>query len=236
MQTIQYPTDEEAKRDIIEAGRRLYQRGYVAANDGNLSARVSENHIWVTPSGVSKGFMTEDMLIKLDISGQSVELPFEKTERPFKPSSEIKMHLAVYRESSDILGVVHAHPPVSAAFAAAGVPLDTALLQEAVVLLGVVPVAPFAMPGSDALAEGVASFVREYNGLLLEHHGSVAWGGGVMQALYRLESIEYNATVSMYAKMMGLQRPMTNGQIDALLKLRPVWGVTGGGRPRGRDG
>ncbi len=235
MSVITYPTDEEARRDIIEAGRRLYQRGYVASNDGNISARVSQEHIWATPSGVSKGFMTEEMLLKLDMDGNIVEQPFNNIQQRFKPSSEIKMHLAVYKEASAVLGVVHAHPPVSATFAAAGVALDTALLQEAVVLLGVIPVAPFALPGSEALAKGVVPYVRDYNGLLLEHHGAVAWGIDVMQALYRLESIEYNATVAMYSKMMRLERPMKNEQIDALLKLRPQWGITGGGRPLGRD-
>ncbi len=184
---------------------------------------------------MSKGFLTEDILLKLDLDGNVIERPSDPDSAALKPSSEIKMHLAVYRASPDVLGVVHAHPPVSAAFATAGIALDTALLQEAVVLLGVIPVAPFAMPGSTALAEGVAEYVRDYNGLLLEHHGAVAWGNGVLQALYRLESIEYNATVMMYAKMMNIERPMTNAQIDALLKLRPLWGVAGGGRPRGRD-
>ena len=234
MGCINYPSDDQAKRDILEAGRRLYQRGYVAANDGNLSARVSAEHIWATPSGVSKGFMTEDMLLKLDMNGAVAGQASRDAEQSFKPSSEIKMHLAVYRRSPEVLGVVHAHPPVSAAFAAAGISLDTALLQEAAVLLGVIPVAPFALPGSQALADGVAPYVSSYNGLLLEHHGALAWGADVLQALYRLESIEYNATVMMYSKMMGIERPMTNEQIDALIKLRPQWGITGGGRPYGR--
>lgn len=223
-----YPDDAAVKRDILEAGRRLYQRGYVAANDGNLSARVSDNTVWATPSGVSKGFMTEEMLVKLDLDGNVLV-------GACKPSSEIRLHLRIYREAPEVLGVVHAHPPVSAVFAAAGIPLDTALLQEAVVLLGVIPVAPFALPGTDALADSVAPFASGYNGALLEHHGAVAWGGSVMQALHRLESIEYNATVMMYAKMMGVERPMTNAQIEALIKLRPGWGVTGGGVPKGRD-
>jgi L-fuculose-phosphate aldolase len=124
---------------------------------------------------------------------------------------------------------------VATSFAAAGIPLDRALLQEAAVLLGVIPVAPFSMPGSDELAEGAARFCPEYNGALLEHHGAVAWGGGVLPALYRLESIEYNATVAMYSRLMGIERPMTQDQIDVLLTLRPAWGVTGGGRPKGRE-
>lgn len=228
MNNATYPTDADAKRDILEAGRRLYQRGFVAANDGNLSARVSANAVWATPTGVSKGFMTEEMLVKLDLTGNVLE-------GTCKPSSELKLHMRIYKESPEVLGVVHAHPPVSAAFAAAGMPLDTALLQEAVVLLGVIPVAPYALPGTEALAESVVPFVKGHHGALLEHHGAVAWGGSVMQALHRLESIEYNATVMMYAKMMGIVRPMTSGQIDELIGLRPAWGITGGGRPQGRD-
>jgi L-fuculose-phosphate aldolase len=223
-----YPTDSEAKRDILEVGRRLYQRGFVAANDGNLSARVSANTVWATPTGVSKGFMTEEMLVRLDLTGNVLE-------GTCKPSSELKLHLRIYKESPAVLGVVHAHPPVSAAFAAAGLPLDTALLQEAVVLLGVIPVAPYALPGTEALAESIVPYIEGYHGALLEHHGAAAWGNGVMQALHRLESIEYNATVMMYAKMMGIVRPMTNSQIDALIGLRPSWGITGGGRPLGRE-
>ncbi|NLA88077.1 MAG: class II aldolase/adducin family protein, partial [Clostridiales bacterium] len=188
MNNITYPAEEAVKRDILEAGRRLYQKNFVAANDGNLSARVSDRYIWATPTGVSKGFMTEDMLVKLDLDGNV----FEGT---YKPSSEIKMHLRIYREAPDILAVTHAHPPVAAAFAAAGIPLDKALLQEAVVLLGVIPVAPYALPGSDALAESVVPYLKGYNGLLLEHHGAVSWGSSVIQSLHRLESFEYNATV-----------------------------------------
>lgn len=228
MNTYTYPADAEVKCDILEAGRRLYQRGFVAANDGNLSARVSDRHIWATPTGVSKGFMTEDMLVKLDLDGNIVE-------GNCRPSTEIKMHLKIYREAPEIRAVAHAHPPVATTFAAAGIPLDKALLQEAVVLLGVIPVAPYALPGSEALADSVVPYLKHYNGLLLEHHGAVAWGSGVMQVLHRLESIEYNATVLMYTRMMGIERPMTNSRIDELIRLRPAWGVTAGGRPLGRD-
>jgi L-fuculose-phosphate aldolase len=222
-----YPSDADARRDILEAGRRLYQRGLVAANDGNISARVSDGALWATQSGVSKGFMTEDMLVKLDLGGRVLE-------GGGKPSSEIKMHLEIYKRAPDVAAVCHAHPPVATTFAAAGIPLDRALLQEAVVLLGVIPVAAYAPPGSEALARGAAAYCPDYNGVLLEHHGAVAWGGDVMQALYRLESIEYNATVMMYTRMMGIERPLEESQIDALIALRPAWGVTGGGRPIGR--
>ncbi|MDR1589468.1 MAG: class II aldolase/adducin family protein [Oscillospiraceae bacterium] len=229
METLNYPADEDAKRDIVEAGRRLYARGLVAGNDGNISARVSDTELWTTPSGVSKGFMTGDMLIKMDIYGNVLEGGGGR-----KPSSEVKLHLRIYGRSRGVLAVCHAHPPVATSFAAAGIPLDRALLQEAVVLLGVIPLAEYAPPGSDELADGAARFCPDYNGALLEHHGAVSWGGDVMGALYRLESIEYNATVAMYSRLMGVERPMSESQIDGLLLLRPAWGVTGGGRPAGR--
>ena len=117
-----YPTDAEAKAQIIEAGLRIYQRGLVAANDGNLSVRVGENALWVTPTGVSKGFMTEDMLVKLDLDGNVLA-------GTRKASSETKMHLRIYQENPDVRAVVHAHPPAATAFAAAGIPLDRPVLQ-----------------------------------------------------------------------------------------------------------
>ena len=210
-----------ARRDIAEAGRRMYMRGYVCANDGNISARISDDAIIATPSGVSKGFMTEDMLIKLDLDGNVLD-------GALKPSSEIKLHLAVYRQSPDIQSVFHAHPPVSAAFAAAGVALNKAYLQETVMLLGVIPVVGYAPPGSDELADTAAPLCLEYHGALLEQHGAVTWGGSVMQALYRMESVEYTATVTMYSKMMGFSRTLDEEKIAGLVAMRPKWGITAG--------
>ena len=223
-----YPTDAQAKRDILEVGRRMYAGGFVAANDGNISARVGENEIWATPTNVSKGFMTEEMLVKLDLCGNVLE-------GTYAPSSEVKMHLAVYRADPGILGVVHAHPPIATAFAAAGLPLDQALLQETVVMLGVVPVVPYTCPGTAQLAESVAPYVKDYNAALLEHHGAVTWGESVMRAYFRLESVEYYARMMMNSRLMGVTRPMTEEQIDELLALRPKWHVDRGGRPKGRE-
>lgn len=222
-------TDREAIEQILEVGRRMYQRGFVAANDGNISVRVGEDAVWATPSGVSKGFMTEDMLVKVSMDGKILE-------GSRKPSSELKMHLRIYLENPEVGGVVHAHPPVSTTFAAAGVPLDQAYLQETVVQLGIVPVAPYALPGTERVADSVAPFCRDYNGLLLEHHGAVAWAADAIKAFYRLESIEYNATIAMNSRLMGFSRPLTESQVDELLTLRPAWGVTAGGRPKGREG
>ena len=216
---INYPDESAARSDIIEAGRRMYMRGYICGNDGNISARISENVIIATPSGLSKGFLSENQLVKLDLAGNVLE-------GFLKPSSEIKMHLAVYKESPEILAVCHAHPPVAAAFAAAGVALDMAFLQESVMLLGVIPVAAYAKPGSEDLANGAAAFCFDYHGALLEHHGAVTWGGSVMQSLYRMESIEYTATVAMYSKMLGFTRTLDKEKIDELVAMRALWGIT----------
>ena len=214
-----YPSEDSVRRDIIEAGRRMYMRGYICGNDGNLSARISDDLIIATPSGVSKGFMDEDMLVKLDLDSNVIS-------GTLRPSSEIKMHIAIYKQSPGILAVCHAHPPVVSSFAAAGVALDMPFLQETVMLLGVIPVAQYAPPGSQDLANGAAAYCMDYHGVLLEHHGAVTWGDSVMQSLYRMESVEYTATVVMYSKALGFTRTLDREKINELIAMRPQWGIT----------
>ena len=213
-----YPTDAQAKAAILDAGRKIYQRGLVAANDGNLSVRVGENALWVTPTGVSKGSMTEEMLVKLDLDGNLLE-------GVRKPSSETKMHLRIYQEDPLVRAVVHAHPPAATAFAAAGLPLDRPVLQEAVVQLGTVPVAPFALPGSQGVADSVAPYCRRYRALLLEYHGAVTWGDSMEQAHYRLECLEQLATVTLHLRTLGCDRQMPDALVRELEGLRPSWGI-----------
>jgi L-fuculose-phosphate aldolase len=219
MDSVIYPSESSVMHDIVEAGRRMYMRGYVCGNDGNISARVSENEIIITPSGVSKGFMTEDMLIKLDLDGNLIS-------GQMNPSSETKMHIAIYMESSDIVSVCHAHPPVATSFSAAAVALDKAFLQETVLLLGVIPVAAYAAPGSEELAKNAAKFCKDYHGALLEHHGVVTWGDSVMRGLYRMEYVEYTASVTMYSRMLGFNRTLDKNMVDELIALRSNWGIS----------
>ena len=213
-----YPTDAQAKAEILEAGRRIYQRGLVAANDGNLSVRVGENALWVTPTGVSKGSMTEEMLVKLDLEGNVL-----MGDR--KPSSEVKMHLRIYREDPEVRAVVHAHPPAATAFACAGIPLDKPLLQEGVVQLGTVPVAPYALPGSQGVADSVAPFCKHCRAVLLEYHGAVTWGDTMQQAHYRLECLEQTALVALHLRALGCDRVMPPQLVQDLEELRPAWGI-----------
>ena len=219
MSTSTYPNEDTARRDIIEAGRRMYERGYIYGTDGNISARLSDSEIIITPSGVSKGFLTDDMLIKLDLDGNQIG-------GHMYPSSEAKLHLGVYKTSTSIVSVCHAHPPIATTFAAAGIPLNRAYLQESVMLLGVIPIARYAAPGSDELAKAAAAFCIDYHGVLLEHHGVATWGTGVMQGLYRMESVEYTATVAMYSRMMGFTRTLDNEKIKELTEMRSNWGIT----------
>lgn len=209
-----YPTDKEAKELILEIGRRLYNKGYVAANDGNISCKVSENEIWATPTGVSKGYMTEEMLVKLSLSG-------EVFDGKYKPSSEIKMHLRVYKENPTIGGVVHAHSPYATCMAAAEKSLNGVFLTETLMGLGEVPCAPFAMPGTEEVPESIAPYCKDYNAVLLAHHGVLTWGKDLMQAYMRMESVEFFAQETLLESLIpGGYPELTKDQIRGLEEIR----------------
>lgn len=221
----QFMSDFEAKKAIIEVGRRMYAKGFVAANDGNISCKVGPDTIWTTCTGVSKGFMTQDMLVKMNLDGK-VLLGNKK------PSSEVKMHIRVYNENPEVMAVTHAHPPIATSFAIAGISLDKAVLPEAVVQLGTVPVAPYATPGTQEVPDSIAPFCKEYNGVLLANHGALSWGNDLFQAFYRLESIEYYAQILMYTgNILCRQNELSCGQVDELISIRRKLGIGSGGVP-----
>ena len=224
---MSYTSHQEAKADILEAGRRLYQRAFVAANDGNISARMEDGTIWATPTGVSKGFMTEDMLVRLTPEGEILE-------GTRKVSSEIAMHLAIYRKNPELGGVVHAHSPAATAFATQGRDFDMAVSLETAVQLGVIPCAPYAVTGSKKLAENAASYCEEFNGCFLEHHGAVTWGADVTQALFRTECLEHTIIMYEHMRALGQVRLLTEAQLTELEAVRKRFGITTGGRPKGR--
>jgi len=211
---VRYISDSEAKRMIVEIGKRMFLKGYVAANDGNISIRVGPKTIWVTPTGVSKGYMEPDMMVKLDLDGKMIS-----GDR--KESSEVMMHLRVYNEDPDVMAVVHAHPPVATSFAVAGIPLDRPVLTEAVLTLGSVPIAPYATPGTEEVPDSITPFCRSHNAVLLANHGAVAWGRDVLEAYYRLESVEHYATVMMYTgHVIGRANELTADQVARLVQIR----------------
>ena len=169
--------------------------------------------------------MTQDMLVKMDLDGKVLM-------GRLKPSSEIKMHLRVYQENPRLQAVTHAHPPMATCFAIAGQPLDAAILTEAILSLGTIPVARYATPGTQEVPDSIAPFVNHYNGVLLANHGALTWGDDIYQAFYRLESVEYYATILMYTgNIIGQQNHLSCEQVDRLLEIRKNMGITGGGVP-----
>lgn len=221
-----YPTDDEAKKMIVEIGRRMYTKNFVAANDGNISCKVAEDIIWTTPTGVSKGFMSEDQMVKMRLDG----VVLSQGERG--PSSEVKMHLRIYHENPEAMGVCHAHPPISTSFAIAGLSLDQAIYPEALVNLGTVPCVHYEAPGSQGIPDSIAPYARDYNALLLANHGAVAWGPTLMDAWYRLESTEHYAMVIMYTgNIIGKANVLSCEQVSELIEIRNKLGITSGGVP-----
>ncbi len=221
-----YPTDLEAKRMIVEIGRRMYAKNFVAANDGNISCRVAQDLIWTTPTGVSKGFMQEGELVKMRLDGTVM------SRGALAPSSEVKMHLRIYQENPDAWGVCHAHPPVSTSYAIAGISLDKAIYPEALVNLGTVPCVHYEPPGSQGIPDSVAPYARGYNALLLANHGVVAWGPSLMEAWYRLEATEHYAMILMYTgNIIRKANVLSCEQVDELIEIRKKLGITSGGVP-----
>ncbi|MDR3050327.1 MAG: class II aldolase/adducin family protein [Oscillospiraceae bacterium] len=226
MQNRRYPTDQEARQEILEVGRRMYMKNFVAANDGNISCKVASDQIWTTPTGVSKGFMTEKMLVKMRLDGTILSMG------ELKPSSEVKMHLRAYHENPEIGGVTHAHPPICTSFAIAGLGLDKAIYPEALVNLGTVPCVHYETPGSQGIPDSIAPYCRDYNALLLANHGALSWGKSLMEAFFRLEAMEHYALILMYTgNVIGQARELSCDQVQELLGIREKLGIHAGGIP-----
>lgn len=210
-------TYETERALMCAVGKLLYDRGYAAANDGNLSILVEPGRLLVTPSGISKGRMTPDMLLVTDLEGTVLE-----GDR--HPSSEMKMHLAVYRGRADVRAVVHAHPPVSTAFAVCRRGLETPYLAELVVGLGAVPCTPeFAMLSTDAVPRSVEPYLADHNGVLLANHGVLTWGGDLWEAFDRLETVEHTAKIVLNARLLGDPVALTAAETAELRSLRGMY-------------
>ena len=211
-------TEEQVRADIVEIGRRLWERGYVASNDGNISVRLDDRRLVTTPKSVSKGFMTPDMMVVTDLTGTKVAGDRE-------PSSELKMHLQVYRDRPDARAVVHAHPPTATGFAVAGIPLDRAVLAEVVTTLGSIPIAEYATPSTDELPAACSKYLKAHDGLLLANHGALAIGPDVFTAYYRMETIEHFAKITLVTRMLGREHLLSREEVDRLQSLRGMYGI-----------
>lgn len=204
---------DAAIRDaIVEIGRRLYDRGLIGGNEGNVSVREGDA-LWVTPSGVCKGFLTPDMIVKTDLGGR-------QTEGRLRVSSEVQMHTAIYARRGDVKAVVHAHPPTATAFAVAGVPLDRPVIAEAVVTLGPVPVIPYGTPSTHELADNVGEAICDAHALLLANHGALAVGDDPWRAWERMETVEQLARISLLARQLGGGNLLPERAVERLEGLR----------------
>jgi len=212
-------TEQEHRDDLLRVCRRIYEKGWVAMNDGNVSIRLDENRILCTPTAVSKGMVCADDLIVCDMAGDKVAGHKERT-------SEIAMHTTIYRLRPDVRSVVHAHPPVATGFAAAGRALDKALLPEVIIQLGAVPLAAYGLPGTPALSDGMLPFIPQYDALLLENHGCTTYGSDVWQAFFRMEMVEHFARITFVAEMLGGARALPREEVEKLFAARARYNVS----------
>jgi L-fuculose-phosphate aldolase len=211
-------TELQLREAIVEVGRRLYARGYTASNDGNISARLDDRRLLMTPKSVCKGFMSPDMMVITDLDGK-------KLAGDREPSSEMQMHLEVYRQRPDARAVVHAHPPIATGFAVAGIPLDRAVLAEVVTTLGSVPIAEYATPSTKELPDAVRKYVKAHDGMLLANHGALTLGADLFAAYYKMETIEHFAHISLVARLLGGERLLSREEVDRLQGLRGMYGI-----------
>jgi L-fuculose-phosphate aldolase len=206
------------RQDIVEVGRRMYARGYTASNDGNISVRLDVGRLLMTPASVCKGFMTPRMMCITDLEGK-------KLEGDRNPSSEMQMHLEVYRQRPDVNAVVHAHPPIATGFAVAGIALDRAVLAEVITTLGSVPIADYATPSTKELPEAVRRYIKAHDGMLLANHGALTVGTDLFSAYYKMETIEHFAKISFIARMLGGERLLSRQEVERLQGLRGRYGI-----------
>ena len=199
------------RKQICQIGKRLYDLFLVAGNEGNISIRLNDDEILITPGGVSKGMMQPEDIVKIAPDGTVLA-----TRDGKKPSSEFRMHLIIYHNRPDVHAVVHAHPPTATGFAVAGVALDTPFLPEVVVRTGPTPLVPYAIPGGEELPEALAPYVQKYDTLLMGNHGVVAYGKTLFDAQGALETVELNARIYLTAYHLGNINFLSRDQVVAL--------------------
>ncbi len=206
------------ENEIIEVGKRAYARGYVVANDGNISARLDKNQVLITPTGISKGFMRTSDLIIVDMAGKVLV-------GRRKPSSEVFMHLRIYKERADVNSVCHVHPPYATGFAVAGIPLDQPVLSEVVIALGKIPLVNYGTPGTEEFYKPLLPFLHDYDAFLLANHGALTVGTDVFNAYYKMETLEHFAQIMYIAKQLGSVTPLDADQVQKLVGLREKFGI-----------
>jgi len=211
--SIPMATERQYRDKIVRYGRMLHECGFVAATDGNLSVRLSDNRILSTPTCMSKGAMRTSDLVIVDMEGRVVS-------GKRNVSSEIGMHLLIYRLRPDVKGIVHAHPPTATGFAAAGMPLNQPLVCEVVIGLGSIPLAKYGTPGTPELTDALEPLVPGFDAILMSNHGVVVYGPDLDQAYMKMETVEHFARIALVTHQLGQQRPLGSADLEKLVVAR----------------
>ncbi|CAN5707884.1 class II aldolase/adducin family protein [soil metagenome] len=209
----------KVKEQMCDIGRRIWLKGFCAGNEGNHSYRLSENRVLCTPTGVSKGQLKPEDICVVDMNGDQISGARKRT-------SEIQLHLAIYKARRDVRAVVHSHPPHATAFAVAGVDLPTCIHPEAEVFLGAVKTARYVTPGDQRLGDSILPYVKDSNTILLQSHGVVTYGDDLERAYYQLEIVDAYARILILAKQVGSIRPLEPGEMKELLVLKGRFGMS----------
>lgn len=217
--------EREIAEAMCEVGRRVWQKNYVASNDGNFSFRLSEDRVLCTPTMTSKGFMKPEQMVVVDLDGNQVGGTARAT-------SEVKIHLFIYRERPDVHSVVHVHPPHATAFAVAQRELPKCILPEIEIFLGEIPLAPYATTGTWDFARSIAPWVRNHDCFLLTNHGAVTVGQDPFDAYYKMETLDQYCRILLLAGQLGDWRAINHAGVSQLLDLKRKMGVPD---PRGGE-
>jgi L-fuculose-phosphate aldolase len=201
------------RQELVRFGKMLHRQGFVAATDGNLSVRLDQHRILVTPTCFSKGMMHPEDMVIVDLHGK-------KLSGLYNPSSEISMHLTIYRMRPDVGGIVHAHPCTATAFASAGIALDEPLCSEVVITLGAVPLAPYATTGTRELSDSLRPYIPFHDAILMANHGVVAYGEDLRRAYMRMEAVEHYAKIVLAVRQLGTARSLDSRELEKLVAVR----------------
>lgn len=213
--------EQQLRQEIVRIGQLMYSKGFIAASDGNISARLGSDRLLITPSGLHKGLLEPDQLLLIDDSGRVVG-----PGRGLKPTSELPMHLEAYRQRPEIGAVVHAHPPLSVALSIAGIAMTDCLLPEVIVFLGLIPTTAYATPSSVENVRAIRDLIGQHDAIILQRHGSLTVGETPMQAFMRLETVEQNARIGFMLAQLGVRNPLPPVEVEKLLAQRRQMGLS----------
>lgn len=216
----------EIREAICDVCHKMWQLGWVAANDGNVSVKLPDGNFLCTPTGISKSFITPEKLVIVNDRLEVME-----GAPGYKPSSEMKMHMRCYRERPDAGAVVHAHPPTATGYAVAGKSMDQYSMIETVIAIGSIPLTPYGTPSTDEVPEAITPYLPNHDVMLLQNHGALTVGADLITAYYRMETLELYAKISLTAHLLGGAREIEKPQIDKLMYLRENYYHVSGRHP-----